>query len=50
MRSFETWSDAQPLAKTAQDPAAFGAWYRRHEREVLTFFRYATRPRSSRPT
>lgn len=43
MRSFETWSDAQLLAETAQDPAAFGAWYRRHEREVLTFFRYATR-------
>jgi RNA polymerase sigma-70 factor (ECF subfamily) len=43
MRSFETWSDAQLLAGTAQDPAAFGAWYRRHEREVLAFFRFATR-------
>jgi RNA polymerase sigma-70 factor, ECF subfamily len=43
MRSFETWSDAQLLAGTTRDPAAFGAWYRRHEREVLAFFRYATR-------
>ncbi len=45
MRSFENWSDAQLLAGTPQDPAAFGAWYRRHEREVLSFFRYT--PRSS---
>lgn len=43
MRSFESWSDAQLLAGTAEDPAAFGAWYRRHERDVLAFFRYATR-------
>jgi hypothetical protein len=47
MRSFETWTDAQLLASTAQDPAAFGAWYRRRERDVLSFFRYATR--SHRP-
>ena len=31
------WSDAQLLAETARDPAAFGAWYRRHEREVLAW-------------
>jgi len=43
MRSFEKWRDAQLLAVTVRDPAAFGAWYRRHEREVLAFFRYATR-------
>jgi RNA polymerase sigma factor (sigma-70 family) len=43
MRSFETWTDAELLAGTPRDPGAFGAWYRRHEREVLAFFRYGTR-------
>jgi RNA polymerase sigma factor (sigma-70 family) len=42
MRSFETWTDAQLLAGTAREPATFGAWYRRHERDILSFFRYAT--------
>src|SRR5579859_2727895 len=42
-RSMETWTDAQLLAATPGDPAAFGAWYRRHEHDVLAFFRYGTR-------
>ena len=43
MRSFDTWTDAQLLAGTAQDAAAFGAWYRRREHDVLAFFSYTTR-------
>lgn len=37
MDRFEKYSDAELLARTAQDPRAFEAFYVRHERLVLAF-------------
>ncbi len=38
MDSFERLSDEELLAATAQQPEAFGVFYRRHERAMLIFF------------
>jgi len=38
MGSLDATDDAALLAMTAERPAAFGAFYRRHERDVLRYF------------
>jgi RNA polymerase sigma factor (sigma-70 family) len=42
MDSFEHLSDEELLAATSRQPEAFGAFYRRHERAMLVFFRRRT--------
>jgi RNA polymerase sigma-70 factor (ECF subfamily) len=37
MEFFDRLTDAELLARTAKEPQAFGAFYRRHERLVLRF-------------
>jgi RNA polymerase sigma-70 factor (ECF subfamily) len=37
MDFFERLTDAELLARTAREPKAFGAFYRRHERVILRF-------------
>jgi RNA polymerase sigma-70 factor (ECF subfamily) len=38
MAGYEALDDGTLLARTAHEPAAFGAFYRRHERDVLRYF------------
>jgi RNA polymerase sigma-70 factor (ECF subfamily) len=38
MAGLDALDDGALLARTGQDPDAFGAFYRRHERDVLRFF------------
>jgi RNA polymerase sigma-70 factor (ECF subfamily) len=44
MAGLETIDDGVLLARTAQEPAAFGVFYRRHERDVLRYFLGAGSP------
>lgn len=39
MEAFDSLTDGELLIATADDPEAFGAFYRRHVRGVLAFFR-----------
>ena len=42
MSPFERMSDEELLAATSREPEAFGAFYRRHEKAMLVFFRRRT--------